>query len=991
MSDIYIRYLKEYYNVHGTINDIPTTSEVEFEGEILKIGNFLGNTRKRYKEYLAEKRKFSENVLLRFQELNAMNFEWTPRKSKSENLKETDQYIKYLIEYYKEHGTINDIKKETEVEYNGQRLCIGSFLSSMRINHRHYLNGDKTPGCDSKKALERYQILEELNIEWESTAIIEREAQKDEKRFKYLIKHYEEFGTINDITTESVVEFEGEELRIGSFFDYIRTAHKIYTEQKEGSYAYSERSLKRYALLDEMGFDWNPGSKRTASIENDVFIRYLRQHFNEFGTINDIASNAEVEFEGKILKIGSFLSTMRKRYEVHREGIEMPEELALSRYKALNEMRIEWTPTKTKADNIKSKDPYIKYLRKHYNVFGTINDIQRDMEVEFEGKKLCIGAFITATRVRHRHYLNGDKTPGCGSKTALERYRILEQLKIEWEPREQERRKKLSAEDKHLRYLRSHYEEFGTINDIPVRQVVTFEGEVLKIGNFLSDIRAAHRIYTSKKEGEYAYNELSLKRYAALDEMEFDWTPGTKRGNIQDEDIYIRYLKLFYMEHGSLENVTLQDMVEFEGEILRIRDFISNIKTRHSYYEKGINKNGSFSTRAKKRYEILDSMNFNWQSKKSEVAILAKEYNIPQNTLYDNLNRFAGNLDKALAICLRNRKLREEKETLKASKYKLSEILKEFDINIETLISYLNRKSLRTKEQSSPLMYDDNMSLMEFCTTNGYNYNIIARAVRLKKANLCDETLESLINRSLIDFQTKGQKAPSTWIYSKYGNELLIKHMLTYIGASSSSVLRDMSWHIIDIEEALQREAFRKQSKNKYNYLEGIYNDFIAHYQELSSKDALDEDQKEERLVQYMEILVQTYQLNKDEFDIIKEAFSKYTDMVYQYHLFEVGFEKDPDKRLQKIITYRFDEDDIEEAFFIPLKFEEKVLLGKNSELYKRRTILKNLTVSWSYLTQEEKEIKTKVYGLTEEEVEYVNSTRKHIDEVKEKVALIKK
>ena len=140
-----------------------------------------------------------------------------------------------------------------------------------------------------------------------------------------------------------------------------------------------------------------------------------------------------------------------------------------------------------------------------------------------------------------------------------------------------------------------------------------------------------------------------------------------------------------------------------------------------------------------------------------------------------------------------------------------------------------------------------------------------------------------------------------------------------------------------------------------------------------------------------MEILVQTYHLNKDEFDIIKEAFSKYTDMVYQYHLFEVGFEKDPDKRLQKIIAYRFDEDDIEEAFFIPLKFEEKVLLGKNSELYKRRTILKNLTVSWSYLTQEEKEIKTKVYGLTEEEVEYVNSTRKHIDEVKEKVALIKK
>ena len=28
---------------------------------------------------------------------------------------------------------------------------------------------------------------------------------------------------------------------------------------------------------------------------------------------------------------------------------------------------------------------------------------------------------------------------------------------------------------------------------------------------------------------------------------------------------------------------------------------------------------------------------------------------------YDNLNRFDGNLDKALAFCLRNRKLKEEK------------------------------------------------------------------------------------------------------------------------------------------------------------------------------------------------------------------------------------------------------------------------------------------------------------------------------------------
>ena len=140
-----------------------------------------------------------------------------------------------------------------------------------------------------------------------------------------------------------------------------------------------------------------------------------------------------------------------------------------------------------------------------------------------------------------------------------------------------------------------------------------------------------------------------------------------------------------------------------------------------------------------------------------------------------------------------------------------------------------------------------------------------------------------------------------------------------------------------------------------------------------------------------MDTLVKEYHLSKEEFDILKDSFTKYTEMVYSFHLFEVGFEKNKDKRLQKIIAYRFDEDDIEEAFFIPLKFEERVLLGRDSELYKRRTILKNLTVSWSYLTEEEKQSKIKAHNLTEEELHYVNSTRQHIDEVKKEIKLIKK
>lgn len=983
MDDIYIRYLREYYNEHGTINDISTIAEVEYEGKTLKIGSFLGNMRKRYKIYLEGKEKTGKLATWRYKELTEMNFDWTPRKTKSKNIKETDPYIRYLIEHYNLHGTINDIKKNTEVEFEGKRLCIGSFISATRINYRHHLNGDKTPGCSSKTALERYRVLEELKLDWEPKVFDEKEAEKDDKRFRFLRSHYEEYGTINDLTTETVVEFEGEPLRIGSFFDYIRTAHRIYSEQKEGSYAYSERSLKRYEILDSMGFDWNPGPKRIPTIETDLFIRYLREYYSKHGTINDIPTTVEVEYEGEILKIGSFLANIRKRYKVHREGKGRPDELALWRYKSLNDMRFEWTPTKTKAENVKGKDPYIKYLRRHYNLYGTINDIDRNMEVEFEGKTLRIGVFITATRVRHRHYVNGDNTPGCASKTSLERYRILDQLKIEWEPKAKEKEARLQTNDKHLRYLREYYEEHGTINDITARTVVMFENELLKIGNFLADIRAYHRIYTDQKEGAYAYSELSLKRYEALDEMGFDWNPGIKRGLIEDDDIYIRYLQLFYMEHGSLDNVTLQDMIEFEGKVLRIRDFISNIKTRHNYYEQGINKNGSFSTRSLTRYQILDSMNFNWQSKKSEVARLATEYNIPQNTLYDNLNRFDGNLDKALSISIMRKQNREETKVKRKEQNNLENLVSSFDVNEDSLESYSTKTRSKTpQKQRDTLMYDEKTTLAEFCLQKGYNYDVILRAIKRYRQENPTANLDVIIGECISQYNSKEQGPVYNWIYGKYDNEILAKHLLISLGLDYHAVLRDMTSNSITLEEAIERECFRKSAKKEHSYLDGIFYEFMDFYQLTDSQEELDS---------YTKKMISKYHLSSEELEIVNTAFNKYVATIRQYQLCDIGFEKDQDTKVQKAIEYHLTPSEIEEAVFMPLRFDKKVLLGQESELAKRRATLKELTLAWHSYTDEDQIAAIEAHNLTSDEIWYITTTRQNIDTVQEKVLKISK
>ena len=70
----------------------------------------------------------------------------------------------------------------------------------------------------------------------------------------------------------------------------------------------------------------------------------------------------------------------------------------------------------------------------------------------------------------------------------------------------------------------------------------------------------------------------------------------------------------------------------------------------------------------------------------------------------------------------------------------------------------------------------------------------------------------------------------------------------------------------------------------------------------------------------------------------------------------------------------------------MPLKFDQKALIGRDSEVYKRRVILKNITVSWSYMSEEEKQAKISHYQLTDEELSFVTTTRKEIDDTKAKV-----
>lgn len=721
---------------------------------------------------------------------------------------------------------------------------------------------------------------------------------------------------------------------------------------------------------------------------DDIYIRYLREYYEEHGTINDIPFKFAPEFEGRKIYVYEFLKNIRNRHKAYiGEAKPMSgynSQTSIRRYQALDEMGYNWNGNSRKTAESVQTEPEVRFLRSHFEEFGTINDIPYGTEVEFEGKKLKIGSYLKVLRERHVHYVKGKNTRYTNSEIFIARYKILDEMNFDWQPN-QHLSDKQAKNDICLKYLREYYQKHGTITDITSKTVDKFEGKIIEIGRFLEETRCEYRKYKSGNIKDACASTVMLERYAALNEMKFVWEPQAyKLASYSEIDPYIQYLKEYYEKNGTINDIKADTVVTFNGDKINIGDFLSKMRYNYSRHMKGDKRRNYSSKLLLQRYETLKKMGFDFNpEKKASIREVAEKYGISLPSLSKLYRKFDNNLDKALKIALSRKTLQDEQATAE-EQFTLEHLLTTFEIDFESLQKFLSHNST-FKEKPAPTLEYQNMTLKEFCTRNGYNYEVLFRAINLKIKVGCNESFESLVNRSIIELSKSGQKRPSNWIYTKYGNEILLKHMLLFIGFNSSNILKDMSKNVLTLDEAFAKESFKRFSNNKFQYLEGVYQDYIDFYHELL-EDCDDEKTAQEKMVEKAQGIIEYFNLTQDEFAVIREAFFCYTDAVHKFHLCEVGFEKDEQKRIEKILTYKLDTDDIEEAFFIPLKFDEKVLIGRDSELYHRRTILKNLTVSWTYLAEEERESKITQHHLTDEELYYVTTTRQKIDEVKAKV-----
>lgn len=504
--------------------------------------------------------------------------------------------------------------------------------------------------------------------------------------------------------------------------------------------------------------------------------------------------------------------------------------------------------------------------------------------------------------------------------------------------------------------------------DIKKLEKISLEG--VGIINLGIQVSIRRSIYNAMQKGEQYLNCRNLT------EEEIIWY--TKQGMIWDyeawqEEVYKQAILKWKEEHPDKNNLDIKknEKINLEGiGQVKIGIKIANIRQIYKKQQEG---KGTTSKKplTKKQIAWYTEHGMIWDYKKYQEEHKGTSQK-RQTSLEKYTELFNGDNKKAerVVACLED--LREKRKRRKKQNLNMDNILQEFNVDQEELLKQLGRTRTQEKE-NQPVLMKGEETLRKFCIDNGYNYEIISRSVKLHRM-LPSSNLEEVMNRAIIDYNYREQKQPSTWIYEKYGN--LIKHILTNLNLDSSAILKNMTDNVVTLEEAIRHDVFlrcRKESSNAW--LEEPYNYLVEELDNTKGEEQVTED-----IVSTGKKLIDDYHLSREEFSILVESFGRYANAIRGYQMYDVGLETKEERRIEKIKAYQMPEEDIEESFFIPLNFENGVLLGRQSELYQRRNLMRQYIIDWNEYSDDEKIEVIKTNHFNAAEVEYMERTRKEID-----------
>ena len=762
-----------------------------------------------------------------------------------------------------------------------------------------------------------------------------------------------------DIKKTETIELEG--IGVINLGNLVSARRSVYNAMQQGEKYHGRKNLTEEQIVwgTVHGMIWDYEEWQENNYRRAVE-KWKKLHPEK--SYLDIKKTETVELEGiGVINLGNLVSIRRSIYNAMQQGEKY------NRRKNLSEEQIVWDTAhgmiwdyeewqennyRQAIEKWQTQHPEKKYL-----------DIKRLETIELEGIGIInLGSIISIRRGIYNAMQQGTKY--FSSKDLTEE-------QISWDEKHgmiwnyeawQENNYRQAVE----KWKKQHPEK--SYLDIKTRETVELEGiGVIYLGILISTRRG---IYNAMQQGTKYRNSKDLT------EEQIAWD--TAHGMIWDyetwqENNYRQAVEKWKKQHPEKDNLDIKqtETVELEGigvitlgSLISVRRGIYNAMQQGEKY-----RTHKDLTEEQIAWDTAHGMIWDYKKYQEEHQTPSKR---SQNTLEKYTEIFKGDRKKAEMVVSCLDSLRNQRRSRKKQIYNIDNILKEFDVDQAKLLNQLARVREKGKEHEPVLMKGDE-TLRKFCIDNGYNYEVISRAVRLHQL-LPYSSLEETMNRVIIDYNHHGQHEPSTWIYEKYGT--LVKSILADLNLDSSAILKNMTENVVTLEEAIRHDAFlrcRKESTNAW--LEEPYNYLV---EELDNTKG--QEQAEEDILVMGKILINEYHLTREEFSILVESFGRYANAIREYQMYDVGLEANEEKRMEKIKTYQMSEEDIEESFFVPLKFEDGVLLGKQSELYQRRNLMRQYIIDWNEYTDDEKIEAIKTNHFSQSEVEEMEKTRKGID-----------
>lgn len=266
-----------------------------------------------------------------------------------------------------------------------------------------------------------------------------------------------------------------------------------------------------------------------------------------------------------------------------------------------------------------------------------------------------------------------------------------------------------------------------------------------------------------------------------------------------------------------------------------------------------------------------------------------------------------------------------------------------------------NKTSRGNIGKNEKLMYDDKISLLQYCIDNNINYSCIFYSITVYGMSK-EEAIEN--------YRKCGQRIPTTWIFEKYG--VLLKHLYLSEGMDYKQIILEMRNYIIGLDEATENYIIRRNSKQMkvdYQWVKELYS--------ILALENLPEDEK----TKYLE----EFYVTRKEKDCISKSKTDIERFKRKKLLFEIA------ECLQKGIFSLEEQQEIIKEYDITLEeldeiyldlysqFKNGVLLAPEETEKIKRNEIRDITKRWINMTEQERREVSEKDWITEEDLQEIS------------------